>query len=67
VAEAEGDAQATLVRAKAQAEANQALQQSPPPPPGRRRWNGVLPQFTGGGPVPFVNLKELAAEGPAPR
>lgn len=71
VAEAEGDAQATLVRAKAQAEANQVLQQSLThlliQGKAIDRWNGVLPQFTGGGPVPFVNLKELAGEGPAPR
>ena len=25
------------------------------------RWNGSLPQFTGGGAVPFLNLKDLGA------
>jgi regulator of protease activity HflC (stomatin/prohibitin superfamily) len=60
VAEAEGDAQATLVKAKAQAEANQLLQESLTAlliqNKAIDRWNGVLPQFTGGGAVPFLNL-----------
>jgi prohibitin 1 len=67
VAEAEGDAQATLVKAKAQAEANNLLQQtlSPLLIQGKAidRWNGTLPQFTGGGAVPFLNLKDLAGPG----
>jgi len=63
VAEAEGDAQATLVKAKAQAEANKLLQEALTPlliqNKAIERWNGTLPQFTGGGAVPFLNLKEL--------
>jgi len=63
VAEAEGDAQATLVKAKAQAEANKLLQESLTPlliqNKAIERWNGTLPQFTGGGAVPFLNLKDL--------
>src|SRR2546426_12267369 len=63
VAEAEGDAQATLVKAKAQAEANKLLQESLTAlliqNKAIERWNGTLPQFTGGGAVPFLNLKDL--------
>ena len=66
VAEAEGDAQATLVKARAQAEANRLLQETLSSlliqNKAIDRWNGILPQFTGGGPVPFINLKELGAE-----
>src|SRR5205809_4613523 len=65
VAEAEGDAQSTLVKAKAQAEANRLLQESLTPlliqNKAIDRWNGSLPQFTGGGAVPFLNLKDLGA------
>jgi regulator of protease activity HflC (stomatin/prohibitin superfamily) len=60
VAEAEGDAQATLVKAKAQAEANRLLQEKLNPllvqSKAIDRWNGTLPQFSGSGAVPFVNL-----------
>jgi len=60
VAEAEGDAQATLVKAKAQAEANKLLQETLTPllvqSKALDRWNGTLPQFTGGGAVPFINV-----------
>jgi regulator of protease activity HflC (stomatin/prohibitin superfamily) len=60
VAEAEGDAQATLVKAKAQAEANRLLQETLNPllvqSKAIDRWNGILPQFSGSGTVPFVNL-----------
>jgi len=63
VAEAEGDAQATLVKAKAQAEANKLLQESLTPlliqNKAIDKWNGTLPQFTGGGAVPFLNLRDL--------
>src|SRR3989475_4879971 len=65
VAEAEGDAQATLVKAKAQAEANRLLQEALTPlliqNKAIDRWNGSLPQFTGGAAVPFLNLKDLGA------
>jgi len=60
VAEAEGDAESTLVKAKAQAEANSVLQQTLTPmliqSKALDRWNGVLPQYTGGGAVPFINV-----------
>jgi regulator of protease activity HflC (stomatin/prohibitin superfamily) len=63
VAEAEGEAQSTLVKAKAQAEANSLLQQTLSPlliqNKAIERWSGTLPQFTGGGAVPFLNLKDL--------
>ena len=69
VAEAEGEAQATLVKAKAQAEANKLLQESLTTlliqNKAIDRWNGTLPQFTGGAPVPFLDLKDFAQ--PAPR
>jgi len=58
VAEAEGDAQATLVKAKAQAEANSLLQQTLTPmliqSKALDRWNGSLPQYSGGA-VPFID------------
>jgi prohibitin 1 len=64
VAEAEGDAQATLVKAKAQAEANKLLQESLTAlliqNKAIDRWNGALPQFTGGGALPFLNVRDLA-------
>src|SRR5438128_11106447 len=67
VAEAEGDAQAILVKAKAQAEANKLLQEALTPlliqNKAIERWNGTLPQFTGGGAVPFLNLKDLGGAG----
>ncbi len=60
VAEAEGDAQATLVKAKAQAEGNRVLQETLTPmliqSKAIERWNGVLPQYSGSGAVPFLNL-----------
>jgi prohibitin 1 len=66
VAESEGDAQSTLVKAKAQAEANRLLQESLTPlliqNKAIERWNGTLPQFTGGAAVPFLNLKDLGGD-----
>ena len=66
VAEAEGEAQSTLVKAKAQAEANSLLQQTLSPlliqNKAIERWNGTLPQFTGGGAIPFLNLKDLGGD-----
>src|SRR5262249_49950939 len=71
VAEAEGDAQATLVKAKAQAEANKLLQESLTAlliqNKAIDRWNGTLPQFTGGGAVPFLNLQDLGGGSSAGR
>src|SRR5499427_5021893 len=70
VAEAEGEAQATLVKAKAQAEANNLLQQTLSPlliqNKAIERWNGTLPQFTGGGAVPFLNLRDLGGVAAGP-
>jgi regulator of protease activity HflC (stomatin/prohibitin superfamily) len=66
VAEAEGEAQATVVKAKAQAEANRVLQETLTPMliQGKAidRWNGILPQFSGGGAVPFLNITPPPAE-----
>ncbi|HLY38271.1 MAG TPA: prohibitin family protein [Candidatus Binatia bacterium] len=71
VAEAEGDAEATLVKAKAQAEANKLLQESLTTlliqNKAIDRWNGMLPQFTGGGAVPFLNLQDLGGGSSAGR
>jgi regulator of protease activity HflC (stomatin/prohibitin superfamily) len=65
VAEAEGEAQSTLVKAKAQAEANRLLQETLSAlliqNKAIDRWNGTLPQFTGGAAVPFLNLKDLGS------
>jgi prohibitin 1 len=66
VAEADGDAQATLVKAKAQSEANRLLQETLSPlliqNKAIDRWNGTLPQFTGGAALPFLNLKDLPGD-----
>jgi regulator of protease activity HflC (stomatin/prohibitin superfamily) len=67
VAEAEGDAQATLVKAKAQSEGNRLLQETLNmlliQNKAIDKWNGTLPQFTGGGALPFLNLDKLGAPG----
>lgn len=68
VAEAEGVAQATLVQARAQAEANRALQESLTPllveSKSIEKWNGELPQVTSGG-VPFLNITPRSKGGVA--
>jgi regulator of protease activity HflC (stomatin/prohibitin superfamily) len=60
VAEANGIAQSTLIKAKAQADANQILNSSLTANliqyEALQRWNGVLPQVTGTGAMPFVQL-----------
>jgi regulator of protease activity HflC (stomatin/prohibitin superfamily) len=60
VAQASGEAQSTLVRAKAQAEANRLLQQSLTPTLVNYRavdkWNGALPEVTSGA-TPFLDLR----------
>ena len=60
VAKAEGEAQSILVRAKAQAEANKLLQatlsQSLIQSKAIDKWNGVLPQVSGGS-TPFIDLR----------
>lgn len=62
IAEAQGEADAILTRAKAQAEANRIVAQSVTKDliqyESIRRWDGVLPRFTGGGAIPFVNVDE---------
>jgi regulator of protease activity HflC (stomatin/prohibitin superfamily) len=67
VARAQGDADSTLVRAKAQAEANRLLQQTLSPLLNQSRaidkWDGSLPQYTGGGAIPFLSI---GGEGKAP-
>ena len=71
VAEADGDAQSTLVKARAQAEANKLLQEALTPlliqNKAIERWNGTLPQCTGGGPIPFLDLKSLPEQHPTSR
>jgi regulator of protease activity HflC (stomatin/prohibitin superfamily) len=60
VAEANGIAQSTLIKAKAQADANQILNASLTASliqyEALQRWNGILPQVTGTGAMPFVQL-----------
>jgi regulator of protease activity HflC (stomatin/prohibitin superfamily) len=64
VAKAEGEAQAILVHAKAQSEANRLLQVSLTTnliqSKAIDKWNGVLPQVSGGS-TPFVDLRGLKA------
>jgi len=63
VAEAQGEAEAILVRAKAQSEANQLLQESLTPLLVEikkiEKWNGELPGVTGGA-VPFLDVSPRA-------
>lgn len=60
VAEADGVAQSILKKAEAEAKANNLVNNSLTTTlidyERTKRWNGVLPQVTGGA-VPFVNLK----------
>jgi regulator of protease activity HflC (stomatin/prohibitin superfamily) len=60
VAEANGIAQSTMIRAKAQADANQLLNSSLTSMliqyEALQKWNGTLPQVTGSGGMPFVQL-----------
>jgi len=62
VAKAQGTAQALLVQAKAQSEANDLLNKTLTPMLVENkkvdRWNGVLPQITGGA-TPLLNISEL--------
>ncbi len=59
VAEAQGEADSTLVKAKAQSEANRLLQESLTPllveTKKIEKWNGELPSVTGGA-VPFLDV-----------
>jgi regulator of protease activity HflC (stomatin/prohibitin superfamily) len=69
VAEAEGDAQAQLVKSRAMAEGNRLLQETLSPmliqSKAIEKWNGALPQFTGGGALPFLNVKDIGVGGEA--
>jgi regulator of protease activity HflC (stomatin/prohibitin superfamily) len=64
VAKAQGEAQATVVRAKADAEANRLIQSTLSATLIQNKtiekWDGVLPQVTGGA-TPFVNLRAPAS------
>ncbi len=64
IAEANGIAQATMIRAKAQADANNLLNSSLTPMliqyEALQKWNGTLPQVTGAGGTPFVQLQPPA-------
>jgi regulator of protease activity HflC (stomatin/prohibitin superfamily) len=59
VAEAQGEADATLVKARAQSEANRLLQESLTPllveTKKIEKWNGILPSVTGGA-MPFLDV-----------
>jgi regulator of protease activity HflC (stomatin/prohibitin superfamily) len=65
VAKAEGEAQAILVHAKAQSEANRLLQSTLTAnliqSKAIDKWDGVLPQVSGGS-TPFVDLRALKAK-----
>ena len=62
VAKAEGEANSTLVRAKAQAEANRLLQANLSPAliqiKAIEKWDGTLPQVSGGA-TPFIDLRAV--------
>jgi regulator of protease activity HflC (stomatin/prohibitin superfamily) len=64
VAKAEGEAQSILVRAKAQAEANRLLQstlsQNLIQSKAIDKWNGILPQVSGGS-TPIIDLRGFKA------
>jgi regulator of protease activity HflC (stomatin/prohibitin superfamily) len=64
VAKAEGEAQSILVRAKAQAEANRLLQstlsQNLIQSKAIDKWDGTLPQVSGGA-TPFIDLRGMTA------
>jgi regulator of protease activity HflC (stomatin/prohibitin superfamily) len=62
---AEGLAESIMLKATAQAKANQILSESLTPIliqyEATRQWNGILPTFTGSGPIPFVNVASVSA------
>ena len=59
---AEGEAQSILIKAKAQADANNLIAESLAKNPlvlqsiALDKWDGKLPQVTGGGALPFINV-----------
>lgn len=61
IAEARGIAESTLIKAEAQAKANRLLNSSITNTlvdyERTKRWDGKLPQITGGGTIPMINLK----------
>ncbi|MHB8420093.1 MAG: SPFH domain-containing protein [Myxococcales bacterium] len=68
VAEAQGDAESILVKAKAQSEANKLLQvtlnQLLIQNKAIEKWNGELPQYNGGGAIPFLQLPGVGKASP---
>lgn len=60
IEEARGTAQSILINAQAQAEANGIIAQSLTPElvqyKAIEKWDGMLPRFTGSGPVPFIDV-----------
>ncbi len=66
VATAKGEAESILVVAQGQAKANEALSHSISPIlvqyKGIEKWNGILPQVSGGA-VPFVDVTKMGASG----
>jgi regulator of protease activity HflC (stomatin/prohibitin superfamily) len=70
IAEADGIAQATMIKAKAQADANQLLNSSITPMllqyDALQKWDGVLPQVTGTGGVPFISLPNRSTNSSSP-
>jgi regulator of protease activity HflC (stomatin/prohibitin superfamily) len=64
VATAKGDAESILVVAQGQAKANDALSRSITPIlvqyKGVEKWNGILPQVSGGA-VPFIDLSKMGS------
>ena len=66
VATAKGEAESILVVAQGQAKANDALSRSISPIlveyKGIEKWNGILPQFTGGV-VPFIDVGKMGGAG----
>ena len=70
IAEANGIAQATIIKAKAQADANLILNSSLTANliqyEALQRWNGILPEVTGSGAMPFVQLGPSARASSSP-
>jgi len=63
VAKAEGEAQSTLTIAKAEAESIRMKSAALTPQivqyEAIQKWDGVLPKFSGGGVVPFINVDDM--------
>lgn len=60
IEEARGIAESILIQAKAQAEANRLVAESVTPNlvqyKSIEKWDGILPRFTGDGPIPFIQV-----------